>query len=91
MNCIKYLSQFGYSEEQVYLMLSCIPCEGRISGIVDVPNAVCTLAIPLAIFDQDVRPTKGLEALAMGIRVIEKNVCISTEGGAVPYDPRLDA
>jgi formamidase len=28
LNCIKYLSKFGYSEEQVYLMLSCIPCEG---------------------------------------------------------------
>ena len=36
LNCIKYLSQFGYSEEQVYLLLSCCPCEGRISGIVDV-------------------------------------------------------
>ncbi len=37
---------------QVYLLLSCCPCEGRISGIVDVPNAVATLAIPTAIFDQ---------------------------------------
>ena len=90
LNCIKYLSQFGYSEEQVYLLLSCIPCEGRISGIVDVPNAVCTLAIPLAIFDQDVRPPNTLEGMASGVRVIEKNVCISEEGGAVPHDPRLD-
>ncbi len=55
LNCIKYLSQFGYSEEQIYLLLSCCPCEGRISGIVDVPNAVATLAVPLAIFDRDVR------------------------------------
>lgn len=39
LNCIKYLSQFGYSEEQVYLLLSCIPCEGRISGIVDVQRS----------------------------------------------------
>jgi formamidase len=88
LNCIKYLSQFGYSEEQVYLMLSCIPCEGRISGIVDVPNAVATLAIPLAIFDQDVRPPKTLEGLASGVKV--KNICMSTEGGAVPYDARLE-
>lgn len=88
LNCIKYLSQFGYSEEQVYLMLSCIPCEGRISGIVDVPNACATLAIPLAIFDQDVRPPKTLEGLASGVKV--RNVCMSTEGGAAPYDPRLD-
>eukprot|EP00889_Picochlorum_renovo_P002763 jgi/Picre1/29793/NNA_005175.t1 len=32
---------------------------GRIAGIVDVPNACATLAIPTAIFDQDVRPQKG--------------------------------
>jgi len=37
---------------QIYLMLSCCHCEGRISGIVDAPNACCTLAIPTAIFDQ---------------------------------------
>ena len=43
---------------QIYLLLSCCPCEGRISGIVDVPNACCTLAIPIAIFDQ-VRPRPG--------------------------------
>lgn len=44
---------------QVYLLLSCCPCEGRISGIVDIPNAVATLAIPMAIFDRDVRPKEG--------------------------------
>jgi hypothetical protein len=43
----------------VYLLLSCCPCEGRISGIVDIPNAVATLAIPMAIFDRDVRPKEG--------------------------------
>lgn len=89
LNCIKYLSQFGYSEEQVYLLLSCCPCEGRISGIVDVPNAVATLAVPLAIFDRDVRPPNKLEFLAAGVRIVEKDICKSTEGGAVPLDPRL--
>ncbi|KAH9712274.1 Acetamidase/Formamidase family protein [Citrus sinensis] len=53
LNAIDYLSKFGYSKEQVYLLLSCCPCEGRISGIVDSPNAVATLAVPTAIFDQD--------------------------------------
>ncbi|CAN1815204.1 fmdA [Linum perenne] len=56
LNAIDYLSKFGYSKEQVYLLLSCCPCEGRISGIVDAPNACATLAIPTAIFDQDIRP-----------------------------------
>ena len=92
LKCIKYLSQFGFTEEQVYLLLSCIPCEGRISGIVDVPNAIATLAIPLAIFDRDILPPTDMSAferLASGIRVVKKDVCISCEGGAVPYDARL--
>ncbi|KAK7250928.1 hypothetical protein RIF29_33712 [Crotalaria pallida] len=59
LNAIDYLSKFGYSKEQAYLLLSCCPCEGRISGIVDAPNAVATLAIPTAIFDQDIRPKKS--------------------------------
>lgn len=58
LNAIDYLSKFGYTKEQVYLLLSCCPCEGRLSGIVDAPNAVATLAIPIAIFDQDIRPQK---------------------------------
>ncbi|KAJ4763714.1 hypothetical protein LUZ62_074089 [Rhynchospora pubera] len=59
LNAIDYLSSFGYSKEQAYILLSCCPCEGRISGIVDSPNAVATLAIPTAIFDQDIRPKTG--------------------------------
>ena len=89
LKCIKYLAQFGYSEEQVYLLLSCCPCEGRISGIIDVPNAVATLAIPMAIFDRGVRPPNNLGHFAQGIKVVERDVCILEEGGAVPCDPRL--
>jgi formamidase len=37
LNAIDYLSKFGYTKEQIYLLLSCCPCEGRISGIVDIP------------------------------------------------------
>eukprot|EP01018_Ginkgo_biloba_P037479 Gb_09637 [translate_table: standard] len=59
LNAIDYLSKFGYTKEQVYLLLSCCPCEGRLSGIVDTPNAVATIAIPIAIFDQDIRPRKN--------------------------------
>jgi formamidase len=39
------------------MILGTAPVEGRISGIVDVPNACCTLAIPTGIFDFDIRPT----------------------------------
>jgi formamidase len=57
LNAIEYLKKFGYSGEQAYLLLGSAPIEGRISGIVDIPNACCTLYLPTAIFDFDVRPT----------------------------------
>src|SRR6478752_5279028 len=56
LNAIEYLKKFGYSGEQAYLLLGSAPIEGRISGVVDIPNACCTLYLPTAIFDFDVRP-----------------------------------
>lgn len=75
--------------QQVYLLLSCCPCEGRISGIVDVPNACATLAIPLAIFDQDVRPKKdGGAGPPTGPRVVSRGqVPMVPYCGALPRTP----
>ena len=56
LNAINYLKKFGFTGEQAYLLLSCAPVEGRLSGIVDVPNACCTLALPTAIFDKNILP-----------------------------------
>jgi len=36
------------------------------------------------------RPPSDIEHFAKGIRVVEKDVCISEEGGAIPHDPRLE-
>ncbi|MDA8393274.1 MAG: acetamidase/formamidase family protein [Actinomycetota bacterium] len=67
LNAIAYLSKFGFSPEQVYLILGAAPVEGRISGVVDIPNACCSLYIPTAIFDFDIRPsTAGPEASDRG-------------------------
>lgn len=57
MNAIRYLRRFGYTDEQIYIILGTAPIEGRISSIVDIPNACCTLAVPTEIFDFDIRPT----------------------------------
>ena len=57
LNAIEYLKKFGLTGEQAYLLLSCAPIEGRISGIVDIPNACCTLALPTEIFDRPILPT----------------------------------
>jgi len=56
LNAIAYLKNFGFTGEQAYLLLSCAPVEGRVSGIVDIPNACCTVAIPTEIFDQNILP-----------------------------------
>jgi formamidase len=56
LNAIEYLKKFGYSGEQAYMILGTAPVEGRVSGIVDIPNACCTVAIPTEIFKFDIRP-----------------------------------
>ncbi|WP_135549790.1 formamidase [Paenibacillus cymbidii] len=56
LNAIEYLKIVGYTGEQAYMLLSAVPLEGRISGIVDIPNACCTLALPTAIFNFDIIP-----------------------------------
>ena len=56
---IDYLTAFGYSPEQAYLLLGAAPIEGRLSGVVDIPNACATVYLPTAIFDFDVRPGSG--------------------------------
>ncbi len=56
LNAIEYLKKFGYTGEQAYFILGTAPVEGRISGIVDIPNACCTVAIPTEIFEFDIRP-----------------------------------
>lgn len=57
LNAITYLTQFGYTPEQAYLLLGAAPVEGRLSGVVDIPNSCCTLYVPTEIFDFDVRPS----------------------------------
>ncbi|MDD9206166.1 acetamidase/formamidase family protein [Georgenia sp. 10Sc9-8] len=57
LHAIDYLSKFGYSPEQAYLLLGAAPVEGRFSGVVDIPNSCATIYIPTAIFDIDVRPS----------------------------------
>ncbi|MGH6953081.1 MAG: formamidase [Alphaproteobacteria bacterium] len=59
LNAINYLKNFGYSGEQAYVILSCAPVEGRIGGVVDIPNACASVAIPTAMFDFDIRPNAG--------------------------------
>ena len=56
LNAIEYLTKFGYSRAQAYAILGTAPCQGHISGVVDIPNACATLWLPTDIFDFDVMP-----------------------------------
>ena len=57
LNAIEYLTKFGYSRAQAYAILGTAPCQGHISGVVDIPNACATLWLPTDIFDFDVMPS----------------------------------
>src|SRR2546429_2228598 len=58
MNAIEYLQTCGYTAEQAYMILGAAPVEGRVSGIVDIPNACCTIYLPTEIFQRDVEPMR---------------------------------
>ncbi|WP_326545023.1 formamidase [Mycolicibacterium sp. ND9-15] len=59
LHAINYLTKFGYSPEQAYLLLGAAPIEGRFSGVVDIPNSCATVYIPTAIFDIPIAPSTG--------------------------------
>jgi formamidase len=68
LNAIEYLKKFGYTGEQAYMIIGTAPCEGRVSGIVDIPNACATLAIPTEIFEFDIQPNaKGPTKMVSGV------------------------
>lgn len=78
VGCIEYLRRFGYSDYQIYLLLSCAPVQGHVAGIVDIPNACTTLGLPMDIFDFDISPAGGAaKKLDMGTCAFETGV---TEG-----------
>lgn len=57
LHAIDYLTTFGYTPEQAYMILGAAPIEGRLSGVVDIPNSCSTVYLPTAIFDIDIRPS----------------------------------
>jgi len=57
LNAIEYLKKFGYSGAQAYAILGTAPCQGHISGVVDIPNASATLWLPTDVFEFDVMPS----------------------------------
>ncbi|KAL1863952.1 hypothetical protein VTK73DRAFT_6292 [Phialemonium thermophilum] len=85
LRTIEYLRRFGYSDYQTYLLLSCAPIQGHVAGVVDIPNACCTLGLPMDIFDFDISPAATpAKSLDMGTCAFETGVSEGkvTTGGA---------
>ncbi|KAI8957200.1 formamidase [Daldinia sp. FL1419] len=74
LRCIEYLRRFGYSDYQIYLLLSSAPVQGHVAGIVDIPNACTTLGLPVDIFDFDIMPSGPAKVLDMGTCAFETGV-----------------
>ena len=66
LNAIEYMKKFGYTGEQAYAILGTAPVEGRISGIVDIPNACATLYLPTEIFKFDITPNADGPTVQVG-------------------------
>jgi len=60
---IDYLTKFGYTREQVYILLSVAPIETRVVATANKPNFIISIGVPLAIFDFDIRPAALVERL----------------------------
>jgi len=58
LDAIDYLTNFGYTREQAYIILSTVPVESRIAGIVDLPNTCVTVSVPNEAFDIDIDPDR---------------------------------
>lgn len=56
LQAIDYLKKFGYTGQQALHILGTVPIEGRQSGVVDIPNACSTLALPKGAFEFDISP-----------------------------------
>ena len=58
IDAFPHMSSRGpWTFEQAYLFLGAAPIEGRIGGLVDIPNAAASVSIPLSIFDRNILPS----------------------------------
>ncbi|EHR61497.1 formamidase [Saccharomonospora cyanea] len=74
LHAIDYLTTFGYTREQAYLFLGAAPIEGRLSGVVDIPNSCATVYVPVDVFDFDPRPS------SQAPRKVDRGQCAVSSG-----------
>ena len=82
LHAIDFLEKFGYSRIQALMVLGTAPIEGRLSGVVDIPNACSTVYLPTAIFDVDLRPGHGKVPTVSGGMAVPKSLWKDHKGWA---------
>ena len=82
LHAIDFLEKFGYSRIQALMVLGTAPIEGRLSGVVDIPNACSTVYLPTAIFDIDLRPGHGKVPKVSGGKAVPKSLWKDHKGWA---------
>jgi formamidase len=82
LHAIDFLEKFGYSRIQALMVLGTAPIEGRLSGVVDIPNACSTVYLPTAIFDIDLRPGHGKVPQVSGGKSVPKSLWKDHKGWA---------
>ena len=82
LHAIDFLEKFGYSRIQALMVLGTAPIEGRLSGVVDIPNACSTVYLPTAIFDVDLRPGHGKVPKVSGGMAVPKSLWKDHKGWA---------
>ncbi|KIY64185.1 Acetamidase/Formamidase [Cylindrobasidium torrendii FP15055 ss-10] len=58
-SAMRYLMKFGYSWEQVYMLMATAPLESRVIATANKPNTVVSLGLPVEIFKFDIMPGNG--------------------------------
>jgi formamidase len=53
---IDYLTRWGWTREQAYIILSCAPIETKVVATANHPNFVVSLGLPLDAFKFDISP-----------------------------------
>jgi formamidase len=69
LNAIEYLKTCGYTDEQAYIIIGTAPIEGRVSGVVDIPNACVSIYLPTGIFKRSVVPQEVPSRVAREARL----------------------
>lgn len=79
LRVIEYLRRYGYSDYQIYLMLSCIPIEGHVAGIVDVRPHTYSFPLPNRYANQPVQIPNACTTIGLPMDIFDFDISPGAE------------